>query len=322
VRALFRGVVSGEYVYWRQGAPVPVGASDIISISYRDNYLGAYTTGNLPTGGDILVGDTAFDLTLGQLVVCIAVGPVVWSAIGPISPAPQRPPIDANHTNVWYLGAGSTTTGLDILPDVGSVTLNRSTGTGVYNLGYNLFTTQPSGYATEPTLNGDTTFEAPLSPTIGPTQDFTVEAIMSFPSQTVDTLPASLGAVIVARLSPLEYAQIAYRSNVSTAPSFLTLSNGAFFAREGVYGAAPGNVTPGLRTHLMVSWAAGVALNYYINGRALAATTGSAAQARLTAMDNIFVKFASGASMADVRISNIVRPQSYAIAATQAMLAL
>lgn len=40
-------------------------------------YLGAYATGSLPTGANVQVGNTAFDTTLGQLVVCTAVGPVV-----------------------------------------------------------------------------------------------------------------------------------------------------------------------------------------------------------------------------------------------------
>lgn len=46
------------------------------------SYWGPYATGGLPAGADVEVGDTAFDTTLGQLVVCTAVGPVVWTAVG------------------------------------------------------------------------------------------------------------------------------------------------------------------------------------------------------------------------------------------------
>ena len=46
------------------------------------SFWGAYATGGLPTSGEVEVGDTAFDTTLGQLVVCTAVGPVVWTSVG------------------------------------------------------------------------------------------------------------------------------------------------------------------------------------------------------------------------------------------------
>lgn len=43
---------------------------------------GAFPTVSLPTSSIVQVGDTAFDTTLGQLVVCTAVGSVVWTAVG------------------------------------------------------------------------------------------------------------------------------------------------------------------------------------------------------------------------------------------------
>lgn len=45
-------------------------------------YWGVFPTINLPASANVEVGDTAFDATLGTLVVCTAVGPVVWTAVG------------------------------------------------------------------------------------------------------------------------------------------------------------------------------------------------------------------------------------------------
>jgi hypothetical protein len=49
--------------------------------SFHSNW-GSYSTVSLPTSADVQVGDTAFDTDLGQLVVCTAIGPVVWTAVG------------------------------------------------------------------------------------------------------------------------------------------------------------------------------------------------------------------------------------------------
>ena len=46
------------------------------------SYWGPYASGSLPTSSDVQVGDTAFDTTLGSLVVCTAIGPVVWTVVG------------------------------------------------------------------------------------------------------------------------------------------------------------------------------------------------------------------------------------------------
>lgn len=46
------------------------------------SFWGAYITALLPTSAEVEVGDTAFDSTLNQLVVCTAVGPVVWTPVG------------------------------------------------------------------------------------------------------------------------------------------------------------------------------------------------------------------------------------------------
>lgn len=44
------------------------------------SYWGAYPTVSLPTSSDVQVGDTAYDSSIGLLVVCTSIGPVVWSA--------------------------------------------------------------------------------------------------------------------------------------------------------------------------------------------------------------------------------------------------
>ena len=56
------------------------------------SYWGSYPTVSLPTDANVQVGDTAFDSTLGQLVVCTAIGPVTWSSVGagaPVYPDPS-----------------------------------------------------------------------------------------------------------------------------------------------------------------------------------------------------------------------------------------
>ena len=45
------------------------------------NYWGNYATGSLPSSSNVQTGDTAFDTSRGALVVCTAIGPVVWSVI-------------------------------------------------------------------------------------------------------------------------------------------------------------------------------------------------------------------------------------------------
>jgi len=60
------------------------------------SFWGAYATGSLPTSGSVEVGDTAFDTTLGQLVVCTATGPVVWNPVGGGGGGGMYPSVDAD----------------------------------------------------------------------------------------------------------------------------------------------------------------------------------------------------------------------------------
>ena len=53
------------------------------------SFWGAYITALLPTSAEVEVGDTAFDSTLNQLVVCTSVGPVVWTPVGAASAVPD-----------------------------------------------------------------------------------------------------------------------------------------------------------------------------------------------------------------------------------------
>ena len=47
------------------------------------SYWGPYASRSLPTSTDVEVGDTAFDTSLGSLVVCTALAPsVTWTAVG------------------------------------------------------------------------------------------------------------------------------------------------------------------------------------------------------------------------------------------------
>ena len=243
---------------------------------------------------------------------------------GSSGPAPQRPAVDANHTNVWYMAAGCSPNGTDILPDIGSVTLSRNSGSGTIATGYSLFSSQQSAYATEATLTGFTGFGGTLSPTIATNQAFSLEVIVLFPSESIATV-GYLGSVGVFN-GLVDYAQILWRES-TTLPGFLTLQNPAGgYLITGVFGAASDQVLFGVPTHLMLTWqptgASTGTQTFYINGRLLATNTAATAGNRSAAMTAVDVKFIAGSSLADIRISNIARPQSYAIAATRAMRAL
>lgn len=57
--------------------------------TYNANW-GAYATVDLPSGSDVQVGEVAFDTTIGQLVVCTSVNPVVWTSTGGASVTATR----------------------------------------------------------------------------------------------------------------------------------------------------------------------------------------------------------------------------------------
>ena len=77
------------------------------------SYHGAYATVSLPTTANVEVGDTAFDTTLGLLVVCTAVGPVVWTPVGGGGGALQSLSLDGTATGgaVAYIGSVYLPTG-------------------------------------------------------------------------------------------------------------------------------------------------------------------------------------------------------------------
>ena len=65
------------------------------------SYWGSYASGSLPTSSNVQVGDTAFDTTLGSLVVCTAIGPVVWTAVGGSTPASPTTSIQFNNAGAF-----------------------------------------------------------------------------------------------------------------------------------------------------------------------------------------------------------------------------
>ena len=240
--------------------------------------------------------------------------------------APERPPIDANHTHVWHMGAGCTTTGQNILSDFGGVTLNRDFGSGSIQTGYSLFKSQQSAYATQNTLgnppsdNGWTSFAGSI-PAIATGSALTIEAIALFPPESIGSVADYSGIVGLFNISVLNYAQITWKSS-GIQPGFIS-QNPAFYNTQGTFGAGFGQVVPGMPTHLMFTWDPTIPRQqFYINGRLLTTNTDPTAGPRGQILDIISVKFIAGGSIADIRISNISRPQSYAIAATRAMRAL
>jgi hypothetical protein len=98
-----QGIQGQQGIQGIQGPPGQQGIQGIQGPPGNTSYLGAYVTGQLPTSA--AVGDTAFDLTLGQLVVCTATGPVVWSAVGGASPIHVALEATATGALPWYAGS-------------------------------------------------------------------------------------------------------------------------------------------------------------------------------------------------------------------------
>lgn len=66
------------------------------------SYWGPYASGSLPTSSDVQVGDTAYDTSLGSLVVCTALAPsVTWTAVGSTPPASPTTAIQFNNAGAF-----------------------------------------------------------------------------------------------------------------------------------------------------------------------------------------------------------------------------
>jgi hypothetical protein len=100
-----QGVQGPQGDQGQQGPPGDQGPQGIQGPPGNTSYLGAHVTGQLPTSA--AVGDTAFDLTLGQLVVCTSIGPVVWSPVGGGSASPIHVALEATATGAlpWWAGS-------------------------------------------------------------------------------------------------------------------------------------------------------------------------------------------------------------------------
>lgn len=93
------------------------------------SFWGAYPTVSLPTSAEVEVGDTAYNSTLGSLVVCTAVGPVVWSPVGGSVSAPIQVEVDFGTLPSW--GAEFAIIDPSVSPtSVVTVTESGATATG------------------------------------------------------------------------------------------------------------------------------------------------------------------------------------------------
>jgi len=88
------------------------------------SYWGPYASGSLPTSSNVQVGDTAYDTSLGSLVVCTALAPsVAWTAVGSTPPASPKMAIQFNNVGAFGGSADLTydaTTQTVLLEDTGS----------------------------------------------------------------------------------------------------------------------------------------------------------------------------------------------------------
>ena len=278
---LYRGNVSGQYVYWNSNQVTPSGVSDTIIIN--NNIVPQLKT---------------------------------------------RPPVDANHTHIWYMGEGCTTNGTDIIADVGGLNLTRFQGSGNVTTGYGIFTTQQSALLSGSAL-GLTGFAGNIS--IATTSSVSFECIARIPSwganlDTIGTASAYQPFVqLTSNSAPYNQINFNYIWG-SNAFTFGSVVNGNYSIDYPSinYGASNDNtVTPDIPHHLMTTWdyASGI-VKHYIDGEQYGNTvTWGAPRGAIMSSMQIYMS-PNGFSLADVRISNVIRTQAYALAATNAMRAL
>lgn len=102
------------------------------------SFWGGFPTASLPNGPELEVGDTAFDTTLGQLVVCTAVGPVVWSVVGGgggggVTSVGASAPVTSTGGTTPTIGLGTVGvanggTGLTATPANGQIPIGNGSG--------------------------------------------------------------------------------------------------------------------------------------------------------------------------------------------------
>ena len=271
---LYRGLVSGQYVYWNSNQVTPSGVSDTIILN--DNVTPRLLT---------------------------------------------RPPLDSNHTHVWYLGEGCTTDGINIIPEVGGITMTKFSGTGSLTTGYGIFNTQKSALLSGSTqgLNG---FNGNID--ISTTSSVTFECIARIPSWGTDTGVIGQYQPFVQLTSDSPYDQINFNYVWASNQFHFTTAIAANYNTQAInYGAGNwGTVVPEIPHHFMTTWDYSTkVVKYYIDGYNFATYTWGSNRGRAFKYVQIYMA-PNGFSVADVRISDVVRSQGYALAATNAMRSL
>lgn len=281
-----------------------------------------------PDDSDVLPID--YNLSSTPATGKVSISTLKSTILGNIS----RPAVDANHLYVWHMGEGCTTNGTDIVSDKGGVTIARSSGTDTLTTGYGMFKTQHSLFNAGNTFSATLTqFTASLPTSISTSGSVSLEIIASIPSVQISSLNnysafCSLqSTVLVADQSrATDYIVMMYRTATVNQGNSTSRNSGNWVDINQTYGGGFENVSFDVPHHYMLTWDPTFSNNtgrvrMYFDGRLVstvsnATTTG----VRTNVLNKIIVNpMTNGCSLADLRISNIERDQSYAIAATRAL---
>lgn len=232
--------------------------------------------------------------------------------------APTRHAIDANHVYVWHCGTGSTT-GNNLLADVGGVNLAFSNGTQntLAAQQYTMFRSTPSLVTTTTTSGAaGRTQLGTTSLSLGTGVSVSVEGILRIPSYSIKDFSSVTSAISLSGAASADQLAFVYR-NGSNAPAFWAPAQNVAVS----YGGGENQMSLGESHHVMLTWdVAASVVKCFIDGTIF---TTFSSMVRSVTMTNLAVTVLPfGGSLAEIRISNIARSHAYAIEATRIMRSL
>ena len=233
-----------------------------------------------------------------------------------------RNPLDANHIAAWYLDSYDGNQFPSAIPGSGSLWCGSSAVTSIENSMFK--------YAKAATLSTDATGYAVASGSsftpVAASDNVTIEAIMWIPTNGFTALERYHNVVGI-QVDPQPGSFMNLRIRQEYAYQFNYPSDSYFGGSHHYwdqiyqYGTSENLIAPCVAHHMMWTWNSSNVAKYYLDGWQLGTNTNSSywQYPREAAMSNAWIVLSRDLYLADYRISNIERPQSYAIAATRAM---
>lgn len=253
-----------------------------------------------------------------------------WESIagGSVDTTVYRPALDANHVGAWYLDNYDGTQFPSAIPGSGSFKAWDGVSSGSVG-SYDSPIFRGTKAATLVANTTDIVYMwATSSFSIGTTSPVTTEAIVYVPTNGYTALNQYHDLFAIAdgmggtwlsfmnfRIRHNNAYQIDYASN-----SYYSSAN-HYWDTTYAYGAGENQVMPNVPHHFMFTWTPSTTTAvYYMDGWQMGTRTDATNYAnRGGAMTGAQIILTRDVYVADFRVSNIARPQSYAIAATRAM---